>query len=117
MASTACKRIGSLRQTGMFYGSLVLEWQCQSEACQHNNDHTELLVTSVTADTVAVMLKGDALRQVKCIIAFTVNRHLIARDLKLNYSKATTENATAFIVGYENEALNYSQGRNVQINK
>lgn len=47
---------GALRQTGMLYGSLVLKWQCLSEVCRDNNDHTKLLMQPLTADMLAVML-------------------------------------------------------------
>lgn len=42
--------MGALRQTAMLYGSLVLEWQCQSEVCRHNNDRSKLPMQSLTAD-------------------------------------------------------------------
>lgn len=57
VVSSACGWMGALRQTAMLYGSLVLEWQCQSEVCWHNNDHSEMLMQLLTAGRLASMHK------------------------------------------------------------
>lgn len=58
--------MGALRQTAMLYGSLVLEWQCQSEVSRHNNDHSKLLMQPLTAD----------------MLAFNAHAHLFTQNTK-----------------------------------
>lgn len=53
--SSASGWMGALRQAAMLYGSLVLEWQCQSEVCRHNSDHSELLMQPLTAGMLFFM--------------------------------------------------------------